>query len=144
MVSGLNAMDKMPMYEMLLIYGVGVLGLGRAFSMLWLCVVELHLGRGIKPFGTDILLFSPFLLYRCEGWTASLVEHLTASEFSPGSTSYDLGGQPIGAPLFSPALCPVQSHFVIGILSQDPVLLVSKWFNNFSNKQVVSTCNLRR
>ena len=67
MVSGLNAMDKMPMYEMLLIYGVGVLGLGRAFSMLWLCVVELHLDRGIKPFGTDILLFSPIPFVQIRG-----------------------------------------------------------------------------
>ena len=84
MVSGLNAMDKMPMYEMPLIYVLEVLGLGRAFSMLWLYIIELDLGRGIKPFGTDILPFSLFLLYRGDGCTVSLVEHVTTSEFSPG------------------------------------------------------------
>ena len=117
MVSVLNAIDKMSLYDMPLIYVLEVLGLGRAFSMLWLYIIELDLGRGIKPFGTDILPFSLFLLYRGDGCTVSLLQNSALAL-----------GRPIDAPLFIPALCSVQSHFVIGILSRDPSLLVSKWF----------------
>ena len=87
--------------------------------------IELDLNRGINPFGpirrqdTKIgdchLAFSPLLLYRVEGWTASLVENLTTSDLSPCLKLPPIIWiyQHIGTTLFSPALwSSISRHFI--------------------------------
>ena len=78
--------------------------------------IELDLNRGVSPFGpirrqdTKIggchLAFSPLLLYRGEGWTASQVENVTTSGFSPRLKMPPIiwVNRPTGTPPFNPAL----------------------------------------
>ena len=68
-----------------------------------------------------ILLFSPLLLYRGEGWTASLIENMTAIKFNPRLKLAPIIwlDQPNGTPLLIPGLLPV-------LTTQNPVFLLCR------------------